>query len=322
MQRGEAFNIHGQYRVQSKRSSNSSRLIGCWALLPSDDPDSTMVNAILQSDPQWHGNAIVKIQPALIHKREGEFANEPDILYKRNHFVPYKRSDTMKSDIVDVRKAAERWNGRRPFAYKLFGKDVMTKVEELIGDIERVAALEYYMHEAGHCLGYGTANKYHDGYFQINKKTIWPLVYVEEFRADLLSFGFAASHLPPKTATAIFLYNIMLRFCSHFEGIMQCKQHPYGSIPVLLYSILRRTGFFLPISKSQKSSDFNIASLNIKDVIQHMLALNDLARSKLVESNSLKATDAALNAAKFYRTMLNHEIVHEFEIIISAASIR
>ncbi len=319
MRPGEPFEFFGHYRVQSKRISYPSRLAGCWAILLSSDPDSATINALLRSDPQWRGEAVVGIRPAFIGQRAGEFANEPDILYKRSHFARSGGSNDMPCDIIDIRKAAARWTGRRRFVSRLLGQETATEIEYTIGDVQRIAALEYYVHEAGHCIGYDTSSKYQDCYFRICGKTVWPLVYLEEFRADLLAFGFAASLLPPHTAAALFLYNVLLRLGSHIEGVEQRGHHPYGAIPFLLYASLRRTGFFISPASGKSGSSLRFESTAADDIVQHMRTLDALARAELVEPTALSGTDAALRAATFYRSLLDQNVVDEFDGIVGSS---
>src|SRR4029077_9956015 len=243
---------------------------------------------------------------------------EPDVLYKRSHFEPIG-CDTMPSDIIDVLKAAERWSGRRAYVQKLFGDDVASELASRIGGVERIAALEYFVHEAGHCLGYDTAAKYRDGYFRIYGKTAWPLVYVEELRADLLSFGLAARYLPRDVAIAIFLYNLLLRFSSHLEGVDQRGHHPYGAIPFMLWGLLYRAGFIRPARDTERGRILVLSSLEPITIIRHMTALSKVARARLVEPASLQAIDSALLAAKFYRLLLDEKTVSFFDRAIAAA---
>ena len=315
---GEAFDLSGTYRVQSRRIGHPSRLAGRWAILPAVDPDMAFTNDMLRADPQWRGQSMVDIRPAFVERREGEFAEEPDILYKRSHFEPGGAA-VMPSDIVDVLKAAERWSARRGYVRKLFGGDVAAELASRIGSIERIAALEYFMHEAGHCLGYDTATKYRDGYFQIHGKTVWPLVYVEELRADLLSFGFAARYLPRDLATAIFFYNLLLRFGSHLEDVDRRGCYPYGAIPFMLWGLLYRAGFIRPVAGTATDRVWVISSLDPATVICHMKALGDLARERLVELDSLEATDSAITAANFYRSVLEDDTVRSFDVAIAQA---
>lgn len=313
MDRSESFAIAGIYRVQSKRAGRASRLSGCWATLPKTDPDIGFVNDIVQADPQWRGRAYINIRPAFVELREGEFAEEPDILYKRTHFVPNAASQPMPCDIIDVDKAAARWIGRRQYVRRLFGDNAAAQVEHMIGSVERIAAIEYFLHEAGHCLGYDTETKHRDRYFRIEAKTIWPLVYVEELRADLLAFDLAAKHLNPDLAAALFLYNVMLRLSSHAEGFEYGAPNPYGAIPHMLFAHLSRSGFLRPNRNDNSSGSLAISSLLSEVVVSHMVKLGELARAELIEDESFDATDAALMAAKFYRAAMGDAELTEFD---------
>ncbi|WP_331319005.1 hypothetical protein [Methylobacterium mesophilicum] len=318
MERGDWFDLRGNYRVQSKRQHSLSRLSGHWATLDSADLNSAAVNAHLRLDPQWRGQAKLEIRPALVERRAGEFAKEPDILYKRSNFIRSERSETMPSDIIDVRKALNRWRQRRSFTSSLLGHEVMLVIEKLIGDIEQISAIEYYVHEAGHCIGYDTDSKYRDGYFKVGGKTVWPLVYIEEFRADLLGFGFAASLLPSKTASSVFFYNVLLRLSSHIEGVRQYGHHPYGVIPFLLYATLRRSGLLGAPLDNGGSMVLNITTFTPEKIVQYAHQYAALARSEAVELDAEDGSDAAIRAALFYRSLLHQKIVDEFDAVVKS----
>jgi hypothetical protein len=319
VEQGKPFDFFGVYRVQSKRTGKPSRLVGRWATVRLPVLSCASVNTLLRSDPHWRGQASINIRPAFIERRIGEFENEPDILYKRSHFDQHDNSEKMPSDIIDVCKASARWNGRRRFMVGLLGLENANVVEGLIGDIGHVATVEYYMHEAGHCIGYDTASKYRDTYFRVEGKTVWPLVYTEEFRADLLSFGFAASLLSTRMAAATFFYNVLLRLGSHVEGVKQNGCHSYGTIPFLLYASLRRFGVLLAPSKTCSAASLNFATLTPEDIVDHMRELDAWVRSEVVERIDVGGTDAALRAALFYRSILTQDIVEEFDEIVGSA---
>jgi hypothetical protein len=178
------------------------------------------------------------------------------------------------------------------------------------------------MHEAGHCVAYDTATKYRDGYFRIHGKTAWPLVYVEELRADLLSFGFAARHLPRDVAVAICLYNLTLRFSSHLEGVDKSGYHPYGAIPFMLWRLLCAAGFVHPAERADSDRVLVLPSLEPAAIIQVMHTLSKVARKELVEPPSCRPTDSALMAGNFYRSALDDETVSSFDRAIAAAQNR
>jgi hypothetical protein len=293
--------------------------MGCCTSARIGGVDAEVVNNRLRSDAAWRGEAMVNIRPALVEHREGAFADEHDILYKRSHFERALESDDMTSDLVDVRKAAVRWIGRRPQVAALFGKEVANALEARMGDIEQVVALEYYVHESGHCLGYDTTKKHRDGYFQIDGRTVWPLVYVEELRADLLSFGIVAELAPADLAASVFLYNILLRLGSHREGFLLDGRRPYGTIPLMLFTLLLRTGFIHVKESSGGNGRIEIAAMDDDRIVQVMHQLSDYARAALVEPRDKSGTDAALQAAEFYRQTLEGECVDTFKSVVEAA---
>jgi hypothetical protein len=139
-------------------------------------------------------------------------------------------------------------------------------------------------------------------------------------RADLLSFGFAAHYLPEADAIAIFLYNVLLRFGSHLEGVDQRGCHSYGAIPFMLFGLLYRAGFVRPARGGEGDRLFVISSLEPAAVIRQMNTLSNTAREDLVESPSLQATDSALAAATFYRSLLDDETVSPFDRAIVLSS--
>ena len=211
----------------------------------------------------------------------------------------------MSANVVDVVKAAGNWHQRRPFLAALLGDVAFAQAERLIGDVQGVAADEYFVHEAGHCLGHDTARKYAQGYFRLAGKVAWPLIYVEEFRADILSFGFAADLLDEQRAASVFLYNVLLRFGVHLEGKAKDGSEPYGAIPVLLYSLLQRLGWLEPTAGPDAS--LCVASLVPADLVTVMRSCAAAGCHDLVEPE-LRAdtgTDAALVAARYYRSVLD-----------------
>ena len=313
---GEPFAFQGTYRVQSKARGKPSRLEGRWGVCEEGELDEATVNQLLVSNPFWSGASRVQLKPAFVIERDGEFAEEPDILYKKSHFVPTCGGSAMPTNIVDVAKAATRWREREPFLVALLGEAVYSQAAKLIGGLEGVVANEYFVHEAGHCLGYDTERKYAQGYFQIAGKIAWPLIYVEEFRADLLSFGFAADLLGEHSAAAVFLYNVLLRLGVHLEGYANGVPNPYGDIPFMLYSLLRKQGWVEP--DTAHPGVLCVTSLVPADLIVLMRASVAHCCYWLVQPEWLAdtGTDAALGAAHYHKRVLSdHHLVQEFKMI-------
>jgi hypothetical protein len=262
----------------------------------------------------------VSLAPAFIDRRLGEFADQPDVLYKKSHFLPAPGSRALPTNVVDVRKAFANWQQRRPLLENLLGNELHSEAEDVIGDVQRVAADEYFAHEAGHCMGHDTEWKYTHGYFRPAGKISWPLVYLEEFRADMLSFGFAADLLHVAAAAAVFLYNVLLRFGVHIQGRARGAPDPYGPIPMLLYAALSRVGWLkLGISSSPSLS---LESLVARDLVTVMRICSDSCLRELVlpELAASTGTDAALVAAWYYRRILKDQVIQSsFERMCASA---
>ncbi len=301
-----AFDYRGAYRVQSWRRSLPSRLSGQWIFPEPGQPSQMTVNAQLMAHPHWFGDATIKLRAAAITGREGAFS-EPDILYKSSNFVPADSTARMTTNIVDVRKAAANWRRRVPLMRQLLGERTFDEVATLIGDVERVAADEYMFHEAGHCLGYSTAQKYRDGYFRIGGTTRWPLIYAEELRADLLAFHFAAAALPPQQATALLLYNVLLRVSADIEA-SPVSPRPYGFIPSLLLAILGERDWLFVVPDGPR---LRFASLNATNVAAVMTACGERAISDLVvpERDVTEPVDVAIHTARWLKVYFEKGLI-------------
>ena len=83
MRPGPVFELRGTYRVQSKARGRPSCLVGRWAIQDAGELDDAAVNRRLKSHPLWSGGSAVRLRPAFVSRRSGEFADEPDVLYSR-----------------------------------------------------------------------------------------------------------------------------------------------------------------------------------------------------------------------------------------------
>lgn len=315
----ETFSLSGNYRVQSVARGVPSRLEGRWIEPGPGDADGALVNRRLSSHPLWTGGESVILRPALASRREGAFGDQPDILYKLSNFEPAPGSAEMTTNIVDVAKAARNWRSRRRYVQALLGRSTAERVEERIGAIETVAANEYFMHEAGHCLGYATKRKYEDGYFRQGDRLLWPLVHLEESRADLMAFGIAADALSRERAVAIFLYNVFLRLGVHVEAKADGGAAPYGPIPHLLFALLEELGW---IEVDGGEGVFRLGSLRATDVLQVMRMCAGHAASSLVEPELScdSPVDAALVAARYFRERASSQSFEAFERVSARAA--
>lgn len=236
----------------------------------------------------------MRLTAADVDAREGEFADEPDILYKRENFTPRPGLAGLPSNVVDVAKAVQNWKVRERYSQALLG----AAVEPLATSLGPVVADEYFGHEAGHCLGYDVDRKYADGYFRPGGRLAWPLIYVEEFRADMLGLGLAAELLDPERASDVLLYNVLLRFGVHLEGLVKGGPAPYGSTPLLLYTSLRRVG----VLGSGARGLVPLAAMSTSDRVDVMISLSDLVRTEVL-SSEMECTplEAAIGSATFHK---------------------
>lgn len=297
------FEYVGTYRVQSRRTGIPSALTGSWL---ADRPgllEDSAVNAELARDPRWRGNALVTLRPAIISRRSGQFATERDILYKRDFFCPESGTDSMATDIVDVRKSEQLWSRRLPYLQTLFGQATAATISARLASLDVVISNEYYMHEAGHFLGHDVLSKYDAGYFLVGGSAAWPLIYLEELRADLEGFGIARRLLGPEQAVRSFLYTVSLRFGVHLAGVREEGVAPYGTIPYLLFHFLRAIGF-LRLASSGERKFFAIESLDTDRLLSVMEQCAAHAGTSITDPESAAGTliDAAIGGASYVRS--------------------
>lgn len=317
------FYYSGTYRVQSRTATAPSELGGGWMPASPDLLDSGRVNEALARHPSWCGKAAVTLRPVLVTHRVGLFATEPDILYKKVFFRANPDTVEMADDIIDVRKSADFWALRRPHLVALFGEVGYEAVTTLLGDIETVIGNEYYLHEAGHFLGYDVLSKYDQGYFSVAGRTAWPLIYLEEFRADMQSFSFALELLPRAKAVAVFLYNLFLRFGVHREGLCEAGVARYGAIPYLLFHFLRSLGF-LSVDRSRARAPIVLASLDDSVLADVMRLCSTHAERELTgcEVSRPDPTEIALHGARYVRRRMDDlAALREFQAAVELVGI-
>jgi len=297
------FTLEGEYRVQSRRAHAPGVLEGDWYRAPGL-VDNVTINQALQTHPSWRGGAQVRLRPALVSRREGKFLSEPDILYKRALFVPAAGSQAMAADMVDVLKAQQFWKERGAHVGTVLGNDCAA-MRQALRDLALTIANEYVMHEAGHFLAYDVLAKQRDGYFTAAGKTIWPLVYLEELRADLNAFGFAARLLPAEHAVQIFFYNLMLRFGVHRQGILRQQLAPYGLVPYLLFHVLHTIGF-VRVRESGGRPHLQLAGTRPAEVLAAMRACAAHAETQLNRHEGAACPrENAVTAARYLHTRLH-----------------
>lgn len=299
------FYFTGNYRVQSRNDYIFSKLEGFWFKSSINLLNNNTINNNLINNHLWNGRHKVNIIPAIVEKRMGKFETEPDILYKKEFFIADIDSQVMKSNIIDIIKSKEKWIQRISFIKKiLHDPEVINIVPEK--KLELIIANELISHEAGHFVGYDINSKLENNHFKINNKKIWQLIYLEDFRADLNALQFCLDLLPSDLCIKIFIYNILLRFGVHREGIVNSYIAPYGLVPFFLFCILQEYNFISIIKYHENyllrfnnlSNQFVLST--IKECITHVNT-----QINLVEIENDNPIDRAIKLALYINKNLN-----------------
>lgn len=301
------FHYTGLYRVQSRKKGQHSQITGSWRN-EQDGLSSERLNEFLAHHSLWKGGATVQMRSADVHSRSGVFATDPDILVKKQFFSPDEGTAPMEFDFVDVNKSSRFWHERKPFVQSLFGSQAH-ELFALIPSLKSTIVNEYYCHEAGHCLGYDVRSKYEEGYFRLKGRSLWPLIFVEEFRADLHSFDIAAQTLPAPAAAAIFVYNLLLRWGVEAQSL-SASQSAYGSVPYLLFCLLYDEGF---INVSEQG--LQLSATDPQAIISIMKKAGDHAFRQLTsfEMEGDKTHGAIMAANYFRQRFMNQHMLQVYE---------
>jgi hypothetical protein len=294
------FDFHGIFRVQSRKSGRSGRIAGNWftngeGVISSDD-----LNRTLARNTHWSG-VPVNLRPAIMTKREGIFHDVLDNLYKMECYDPLDGGDPFPCHIIDVTKAVAQWHERWPLVSSLFVEGHAADLARVINDLETVIANEYYCHEAGHVLGRSVQTKTGKAYFSPGDRVRWPLIWVEEFRADLHSYSVALDLLRPQAAVAVFVYNCLARWAGDALS-MKNQAYGYGPIPFLLFNLLLDLRF-LTLVKSKSKLKAAISKPSMDELVNtmnhcHLHALSEFTEVELTTEDPL---EWGINAARYYR---------------------
>ncbi|PYI91196.1 MAG: hypothetical protein DME97_14705 [Verrucomicrobia bacterium] len=275
--------------------------------------DCESINSALASHPLYWGDSAIAIRSADVQARTGAFAKENDALYYRESFEPRPSTRGFDVDIIDLTKLQALWQRRRQFLANLFGKHHFQQIEQSIGDIPNAASNEYHCHEGGHNVGMPISFKYAKGYFRPNGNTCWPLIYMEELRADILSLRFALEILSDSAAAAVFLFQICHRFGLALESCVRGKAG-IGPLPFLLFTELRRIKA-IQLQREKHRVWLRFVNLNkgyLNDAILRLATLGERTFGKW-EQQTQDLTSLALRYARWYRSrLLNAAAMAEF----------
>jgi len=294
------FDFNGIFRVQSRRVGKKGRIAGNWftnraGVVSSDDLNRTLVR-----NAHWSGVA-VNVRAAIMTRREGMFRDAPDNLYKMECYQPLDGGDPFPCHIIDVTKAVAQWRQRWLLVSSLFVGNQAAELACFVEDLEAVIANEYQCHEAGHVLGRSVQRKSAESYFSPGGRVRWPLIWVEEFRADLHSYSVALELLRPHAAAALFVYNCLARLAGDALSV-RTQSYGYGPIPFLLFALLVELGF-LEVVKSKCGLKVAVGKASIAEIVNtmnncHIHALRELTNIELAGDDQL---EWGINAARYYR---------------------
>lgn len=278
------------------------------------------LNKYLAGRAQWMGAAKVTLRPALIEERTGAFASHADALYYHRLFTAADDSPDMENDVLDLSKLTSHWTKRERFLRTIMPAEEYQLLISKIPAVVQTATNEYMCHEAGHCVGLDIHNKWSQGYFQPGGRVAWPLIYVEEFRADLESFATALDVLMPEDACAVFVYHFCHRLGLACESA-QTDCENAGAVPYLLFHLLRDLEI-LEIRESGGRECVHLNDLTLEGTTSAMRACAAHASESLtlLEMSAESLVEAALVSATYYRTRaLDHGRLDEFWRLISTA---
>jgi len=297
----QAFVISGTYRVQSRKGAVKSLLDAAWLPVIQGELDAAGVNMWLARHPLSAGSPEVTLRTAAVRQRSGGFS-EGDAIYYRQFFTPAPGSAPMDSDVLDIAKLMDHWNRRLPYLRRIVNDETFDAASCNAKPTWTAARNEYYCHEAGHALGWRVQHKYAAGYFRLGERTRWPLVFIEELRADLQSFGAALDLLPIHQAAGVFAYHLAHRL--GLAALSATTGEPgAGSVPYLFCAVLDRFGA-IAIGHGTRPR-LELRRTDVASVAETMRNCAEFAAHTLteVELSGGDALDISLQAARCYREL-------------------
>jgi len=299
------FDVRGTYRTQSHKDPAYSALTG--RLAPEVCPwlSTVDVQAALERDPLWRGRARIETAPARVDSRAGRFAQCADALYYESNFVAAVGSSSLPANIIDVDKLTSHWRRRSPHVARVLDRTARELLETLVGAVAETACAEYTCHEAGHSLGWPIGEKLESCYFRLGAPTgrvAWPLVFAEEFRADLLGLRVARRILAPERALAIFAYQTLHRIGLAAERAYGAGE-PEGLVPYLLVDALLQSGT-MARDGGPGQRRLTLTSCDPHQLLERVDALIQAgfdALATVENTASVAPIDVAINAAAYVR---------------------
>jgi hypothetical protein len=260
----EPLEVECHYRFQSSRETESGSLHGR-VVTRATTLSSNRINDCLRDHPRWHGSSLVNLMPAVVWRRTGVFERHADALYySRNFCLP--AGALIQYDILDVTKLVSLFEYRIPILHSVFTSETIDWAISAIGQVERTVVNEYMCHEAGHCLGFPVSEKYVSGFFRFGGRVRWPLIYMEEYRADANSWAIANKLLSVPEAAAVVLYTLVHRIGIAAQNLRE-GEPGVGYVPFLHFALLFQSGL-LEIKEVRGRRRIALASLDASRVIE------------------------------------------------------
>jgi hypothetical protein len=302
------FEFRGHYRVQSRRAWQHSALRGTWRT--GDAAIAFAVNRALDAHSLRSPGRSVALRTASVVERAGTFATCPDVLYKRELFTPDPGTPELDTNLVDVEKAIARWGHVAATLVALWGpyaEDIVSAISDPTDTIRR----EYFAHEAGHLIGVDIHAKTATKHFRPDGRLCWPLVYLEEVRADLHALAIAAEAYPPTEAIGVFHYHVATRFGEHRRG-RAAAAAPFGLVPYLLFVALRDVNM-IDVVRVGGADRLALTTTRADQVVAGMRACGAWAAERITapQLGSGSRLDLALVSASHVRACLDQEHVVE-----------
>lgn len=232
------FAFSGKYRFQSEQQAEFGTLNG-ETVERAETLTLVELNSYLRTHERWHGNSLVLLKAAIFSERRGVFSRHADGLYYARNFSD--SSQPFSNDLLDLVKLQCLFDERTPLLRSVLTAEAFDWLLEMIGDVHRAVVNEYMCHEAGHCLGYSVGEKYKDGFFRFGGRLRWPLIYLEEYRADTNSWSIADRLLKPSAATSVVAYTFAHRLGLAIGNLREGRPGA-GYIPFLHFSSLLKRG--------------------------------------------------------------------------------
>jgi hypothetical protein len=323
-----SLNFVGAYRFQSYRQAKPGSLHG----LVIEDAESLSlfdINRCLHAHERWHGHSQVNLKAAVVQQRTGVFECHADALYYARNF-DHAVDSPVDHDLLDLTKLSALFAERLPLLQSIFSSEAFHWVLDIIGEIYRTIVNEYMCHEGGHCLGYPVDEKYESNFFRFGGRLRWPLIYMEEYRADANSWSIAARLLKPRAAAGVVLYTLTHRLGLAAENLRSGRPGA-GYIPFFHFlSFLERGALF--VTQTEFGPRLTFPALDSNRILEcaQMVAksIDHEINSREVKQDHDECADASLSfavaklqnshAAELFRTVLASDSVKGREMRVAS----